>query len=151
MSKFVGGRSSRSVGAHDKILGKVEKRHFFDYKVYVYAYTPLMKTLPPSQILREINQIRRMEPGKLCVIRRGAKGAFYNLQYRENGKAISQYVPRDQAEAVAQNTANYQKFEELVGAYAKTIVQATREERVCSSKKKTRKYSAGSKTKNFSS
>ena len=110
-----------------------------------------MKTVPPSQILQEINQIQRMEPGKLCVIRRGEKGAFYNLQYRENGKAISQYVPRDQAEAVAQNTANYQKFEQLVGAYAKTIVQATREERVCGSKKKTRKYSADSKTKNSSS
>lgn len=109
-----------------------------------------MKPLSPSHILREINQIQRMEPGKLCVIRRGTKGAFYNLQYRENGKAISQYVPRDQAETVAQNTANYQKFKELVGDYAQAIVEATREERGSGSKKKTRTHSVGSKMKNSS-
>ncbi len=107
-----------------------------------------MKSKQPSQILQEINQIQRMEPGKLCVIRHSSKGAFYNLQYREKGRPVSQYVPRDQVEAVAQHTDNYQKFEKLVDEYAQTIIQSTREERAAGSKKKTFKHSVSSKTKN---
>ena len=50
----------------------------------------------PAQLLQQIAQIQRMEPGKLCVIGHGPNGPYYNLQCRENGKPVSRYVPADQ-------------------------------------------------------
>jgi len=96
-----------------------------------------MKQPDTAQILREIAQIRSMEPGKLCIIRQGPTGPYYNLQCRENGKPVSRYVPGDQVELVAQHTANYQRFEALVTQYAQVIIQRTRAERAAGSKKKT--------------
>jgi hypothetical protein len=90
-----------------------------------------------TQILREIAQIQSMEPGKLCIIRQGPTGPYYNLQCRENGKPVSRYVPGDQVELVAQHTANYQRFQALVTQYAQVITERTRTERAAGSKKKT--------------
>ena len=78
-----------------------------------------------------------MEPGKLCVMRQGPNGPYYNLQWREEGKAISRYVPSDQVEAVAQHTANYQTFQDLVSQYAQLIIERTRAEQAAAFKKKT--------------
>ena len=78
-----------------------------------------MKQPQTTQILGQIAQIQQMEPGKLCVMRQGPNGSYYNLQWREEGKAISRYVPNDQVELVAQHTANYQTFQNLVGQYAR--------------------------------
>ena len=89
----------------------------------------------PAEILRQIAHIDRMEPGKLCVMRPGKEGAYYNHQYREDGRAFSVYVPRDQVEAVRQNTENYQAFQTLVDQYAKGIVAVTRAERLEGKKK----------------
>ena len=95
-------------------------------------------TTPTSvQILQQIAEIQHMEPGKLCVIRQGPKGPYYNLQCREHGKQVSRYVPRDQVETVVENTSNYRKFEALVGQYAEQIVEQTRAERTGGVKKKT--------------
>ncbi len=96
-----------------------------------------MKQLQTAQILQQIARIQHMEPGKLCVMRQGPNGPYYNLQWREQGKAISRYVPADQVEAVAQHTANYQTFQELVGQYAQLLIQRTRAERAAGLKKKT--------------
>ena len=96
-----------------------------------------MKPSLPSEILQQIAQIQRMEPGKLCVIGQGPQGPYYNLQCRENGKPVSRYVPKEQVQAVALHTANYQKFQELVAQYARLIIQQTRAERLSGSKKKT--------------
>ncbi len=96
-----------------------------------------MKPPQTAQILQQIAQIQHMEPGKLCVMRQGPNGPYYNLQWREQGKAISRYVPNDQVESVAQHTANYQTFQELVGQYAQLIIEQTRAERAASLKKKT--------------
>lgn len=96
-----------------------------------------MKPLQTTQILQQIAQIRQMEPGKLCVMRQGPNGSYYNLQWREEGKAISHYVPSDQVELVAQHTANYQTFQNLVGRYAQLIIERTRAERAAGFKKKT--------------
>lgn len=90
----------------------------------------------PAEILRQIAQIDCMEPGKLCVMRQGKEGPYYNHQYREDGQAFSRYVPRDQVEAVQQNTANYQTFQALVEKYAQSIVDATRAERLEGKKKR---------------
>ena len=96
-----------------------------------------MKQLNPTQILQQIAQIQRMEPGKLCVIRQGPNGPYYNLQCREQGKTRTRYVAPDQVEALTQHTANYQKFQELVGQYAQVIIEQTRAERIAGLKKKT--------------
>ena len=58
-----------------------------------------------------------MEPGKLCVMRQGPDGPYYSLQCREGGKPVARYVPREEAELVASHTANYERFQTLVGQY----------------------------------
>jgi hypothetical protein len=97
-----------------------------------------MNTTPstPAEILRQIAHIDRMEPGKLCIMREGKSGAYFNHQYRENGRARSVYVSRDQVEAVRENTENYGKFQSLVEQYAGQIVAETRAERLGAKKKR---------------
>lgn len=98
-----------------------------------------MKLTPtPSELLQRIAQIQRMEPGKLCVMREGPEGSYYNLQSWEKGKTVSRYVPRDQVEKVAEHTANYQTFRSLIGQYAQQIIAQTRSERIEGAKKKPR-------------
>jgi hypothetical protein len=108
-----------------------------------------MNTTPstPAEILRQIAHIDRMEPGKLCIMREGKSGAYFNHQYREDGRARSVYVPRDQVEAVRENTENYGKFQSLVEQYAGQIVAKTRAER-SSTKKKRLSTSSARKTRN---
>ncbi len=96
-----------------------------------------MNTTTPAKLLEEIAQIQRMEPGKLCIIRQGPEGPYYSLQCRERGRNLSRYVPRGQKDAVAEHTANYQKFRTLVDAYAEQIIEQTRCERLEGAKKKT--------------
>ena len=96
-----------------------------------------MKQPHPARLLQQIAQIQRMEPGKLCVLRHGPNGPYFNLQCREKGKTLSRYVPGDQVETVAEHTANYQKFQLLVSQYAELIIEQTRAERNEGLKKKT--------------
>jgi hypothetical protein len=96
-----------------------------------------MKHSDAAQILHQITQIQRMEPGKLCVIGQGPNGPYFNLQCREQGKTLTRYVPGDQAQVVAQHTANYQTFQALVRQYAQLIIEQTRAERTAGLKKKT--------------
>ena len=108
--------------------------------VYAYTYTTGMKrpqTAQTTQLLQQIAQIQHMEPGKLCVLRQGPNGPYYNLQWREQGKALSRYVPADQVEGLAQHTANYQRFQNLVDQYAQLVIERTRAERATGFKKKT--------------
>ena len=96
-------------------------------------------------ILGQIAAIERMEPGKLCIIRQGPQGPFFNLQSREDGKPVCRYVPREQAEAVRQSTENYRQFELLVEEYAQLIITRTRQERLAGQKKSPRPSSASRK------
>lgn len=91
----------------------------------------------PQSLLQQAAQINRLEPGKLCVIRQGPDGPYYNLQCREGGKTVTRYVPRDQAQAVAAHTANYERFQGLVAAYVALVANRTRTEREAGFKKKT--------------
>ena len=101
-----------------------------------------------SELLQQIGAIQQMEPGKLCVIREGPEGAYYNLQCRENGKTITRYVARNQAEQVKVHTENYRQFQDLVEQYAQQIVERTRSERLSGAKKKIHsKTSSWRKTK----
>ena len=90
----------------------------------------------PQVLLQQMAQIQRMERGKLCVIRQGADGPFYNHQTWENGKNTSRYVPRDQVGALAEAIAGYQSFESLSQEYVRVMVEKTRAEREAGSKKK---------------
>ena len=108
-----------------------------------------MNTTTPTQLLERIAQIQRMESGKLCIMRQGKTGPFYNLQSREHGKTVSRYVPRDQVDQVAEHTANYRQFQDLANEYAQKICEQTRRERMEGVKKKTgRKDSSRHKMKN---
>jgi len=92
----------------------------------------------PQSLLKQIAQIQRMEPGKLCVIGEGPNGPYYNLQCREQGQTLTRYVPADQLAVVAEHTANYRRFQTLVEDYAALVVTQTRAEREAGLKKKPR-------------
>src|SRR6266478_5866976 len=117
---------SRFTWAQDTNRENRSKAFFFCGIIYTYVYTFPMKHLHPTQILQQIAQIQHMEPGKLCVIRQGPNGPYYNLQCREHGRTLTRYVPPDQVEVLTQHTANFQKFQELVGQYAQLIIEQTR-------------------------
>src|SRR5438445_5420345 len=110
---------------------------FFGDILYTVVYIYVMNTdATPQSLLKQISQIHRMEPGKLCVMGQGPNGPYYNLQCREQGKTLSRYVPGEQSAVVAEHTANYQRFQDLVGQYAALIVAQTRAERQSGAKKK---------------
>ena len=98
----------------------------------------------PQSLLNQIAEIQRMEPGKLCVISQGPNGPYYNLQCRENGQTLTRYVPADQVPIVTEHTANYQRFQSLVGDYAALVVAQTRAERAAGVKKKSRRLPSSS-------
>jgi hypothetical protein len=105
----------------------------------------------PQLLLPQIAQIKRMEPGKLCVLRQGADGPYYNLQCRQDGKTITRYVPRQQAAAAATHTANYGRFEALVEQYVRLVAEQSRAEREAGFKKKTSRRTFSSPKKKKSS
>jgi len=101
-----------------------------------------MKSEPlPQSILREIAQIKHMEKGSLHVIRQGPSGPYYNLQFVENGKHISRYVPADQVEPLCQAIDGYHQFTRLADQYSQLVIEKTRAE-LAGSKKKTRPSSS---------
>jgi hypothetical protein len=102
-------------------------------------------TQSTAGILGQIAAIESMEQGKLCIIREGPQGPYFNLQSREDGKPVCRYVPREQAEVVRQHTENYRQFEVLVEEYAQLIITRTREERMAGQKKSPRLSSASRK------
>ena len=93
----------------------------------------------PQSLLKQIAQIQRMEPGKLCVMRQGADGPYYNLQCRLDGKVVTRYVPREQVQTVAENTANYARFAQLIEHYTRLVAEQSRAQRQAGIKKKTRR------------
>lgn len=90
----------------------------------------------PESLLRQIRQIEEMERGKVCVLREGPSGPYYNLQTWENGKNVSRYLPREQVPAVQEAILGYEKFQELTGQYAEQVIARTRAERAAGSKKR---------------
>ena len=107
--------------------------------MYIVCYISYMNNqITPQELFQQMAQIQQMERGKLCVIREGPDGPYYNHQAWENGKNTSRYVPRPEAEAVAQAIAGYQKFAALTDQYVQLMVEKTRAERAAGVKKKTR-------------
>lgn len=107
----------------------------------------------PAQLLRQMAQIQRMEPGKLTAYhwknRPGKSGPYYKLQHHENGKNLTQYIRPEDVAVVQAAVDGYNQFEKLVSEYSQIIIQQTREERrgglkkkrPCSSSPRTRKSS----------
>jgi len=92
----------------------------------------------PLEILRNIESIDRMERGKLCIIRQGPNGPYFNLQRREGGRNVSEYVPSDQIPQVQINIEAHDRFQALVGEYENLITEQTRKERKAGVKKNRR-------------
>ena len=93
--------------------------------------------LPSQSLLQQIAQIRHMERGKLCVLRQGPQGPYYNHQTWENGKNVSRYVSQNQVPALRQAIAGYEQFQNLTNQYAQMIIERTRAEMATGFKKKT--------------
>jgi hypothetical protein len=89
-----------------------------------------------QSLLKQIASIQHMERGKLCVIRPGPNGPYYNLQNWENGRNVTRYVPPDQVSALQADLAAYAQFQSLVEQYAQEVIQQTRAERAGGVKKK---------------
>src|SRR5438093_8668077 len=90
----------------------------------------------PQSILQQIASIEHMERGKLSIIRQSANGAFYNLQHRENGRNVTEYIPRDQVPIVQEHVEAFRECENLFEQYVALISQRSREEREPGFKKK---------------
>jgi hypothetical protein len=82
----------------------------------------------PQSVLQQIAQIQQMEKGSLHVIRQGPSGPYHNLQFTENGKHVSRYVPQDQVDQVRQAIDGYHQFTRLTDQYAQIVIQRTRAE-----------------------
>ncbi len=92
----------------------------------------------PSQaraVLRQIAAIKVMEPGKLCLLRRGPTGPYYNHQTWEKGRNVCRYVPREQAAALRQAIAGYRRFQKLMAQYVELMAKQSRAKRSLGGKK----------------
>lgn len=101
-----------------------------------------MNSITRESLLAQIAQIDFLEPGKLCVIRQGPNGPYYNLQCRENGKTVTRYVPADQVEMAQAHTANHQVFQTVVDQYVQLVAQESRARRAGQAQKKTAQSSS---------
>lgn len=89
-------------------------------------------TIPstPELILKAMARIQHMERGKLCQIRTGPQGPYYNHQTWERGRNVVRYVPRQQVPALQTAIAGYQAYLKLTQAYAERIIAQTRQEQI---------------------
>jgi hypothetical protein len=89
----------------------------------------------PETILAQIAGIQAMEQGKLCILRQGPNGPYFNLQHWAHGANVSQYVPADQLPAVQVNLAAYAQFQDLVATYVQLVSSRSRQARLAGVKK----------------
>lgn len=82
-----------------------------------------------------------MERGKLCAMRTGPSGTYYNHQTWDKGRNVVRYVPPDQVERVRNAIKGYKRFMELTQAYADIIIRQSRKAttQLASRKKRGRK------------
>ena len=98
-----------------------------------------MSTNSIPKRIAEMAAITRMERGHLSVMRTTADGqAYHNIQRRENGRNVTEYVPLDQIDEVRGNIAAYERFKALCDEHIAEVSEASRRERKDPSKKKRR-------------
>jgi hypothetical protein len=98
--------------------------------------------ITPESLLQQMAQIQNLERGKLCVIRQGPNGPYYNHQTWENGQNVSRYVPADQVPALQQAIAGHERLQTLMTQYVQLMEQKSRAVRAAGAKKKTRRPSS---------
>ena len=87
-----------------------------------------MKTTQLPDRIKQMAAITRMERGHLSVIRTGPDGQpYYNLQRREDGRNITEYIPRDQVPAVEEHIAAYERFKTLVDEHVAQVSATSRQ------------------------
>jgi len=102
-----------------------------------------MKTIPLPERVAQMATITRMERGHISVIRTGPDGQpYHNLQHREDGRNVTEYIPREELPAVQENVAAYEHFMKLVDEHVAGISEVSRQERKAGVKKKRRTPSA---------
>lgn len=84
-----------------------------------------MKT-KQALLLEAIRTIRRMERGRLCRLRQGPTGAYYNHQSWEQGRNRVRYVPADHVAPLREAIAGHSRFMALVRAYSEQVIDETR-------------------------
>jgi len=102
-----------------------------------------MKTPPLPDRIAQMATITRMERGHLSVIRTAPDGRpFHNLQRREGGRNVTEYIPREVVPTVQQNIAAYEHFKQLVDEHLNEVSETSRQERKAGVKKKRQTSSA---------
>jgi hypothetical protein len=94
--------------------------------------------IPHQSLLEQMAQIPQLERGKLCVVRQGPDGPYYNHQTWEKGKNVSRYVPRDKVQALQNAIDGYHRYQELSDQYVERMIEKTRAQMGGSKKKKPR-------------
>jgi len=106
-------------------------------------YHSRMKTAPLPERIAQMATITRMERGHLSVIRTGPDGRpYHNLQRREDGRNVTEYIPREEVVAVQEHIAAYEHFKQLVDEHLTEVSEKSRQERKAGGKKKRRTPSA---------
>jgi hypothetical protein len=96
-----------------------------------------------AQILQEMQNITRMERGKLCVQSRGpGSPTFYKLPAWHKGQNATRYVPADEVPALKEALANHQRFQDLAAEFAELTITQTRLDARADSKKKPKPWQA---------
>ena len=96
-----------------------------------------MKATKLPERITQMAKITRMERGNLSVIRTGPDGQpYFNLQHREGGRNVTEYIPRDQVPVVQEHIAAYEHFQQLVDEHINEISEISRQERKADIKKK---------------
>ena len=85
--------------------------------------------------------------GKLCVIRQGPKGPYYNCQCWQNGKNVAHYVPKESLDDYQEAIDGYKRFQTLTEQYAEQMISQTRDELAKGLKKKMRSPKSSSPKK----
>jgi hypothetical protein len=82
-----------------------------------------------AQFWKALREIRRMERGTLCAMRKGPSGTpYYNHQTWEKGRNRVRYVPAAQMAALREALAGYTRFMRLIETYATDRIRETRRE-----------------------
>jgi hypothetical protein len=96
-----------------------------------------MKTNPLPERISQMAAITRMERGHLSVIRTGPDGQpYYNLQHRDDGRNVTEYIPRGQVATVQEHIAAYERFKTLVDEHVAEISEKSRQQRKAGKKKR---------------
>ena len=100
-----------------------------------------------AQILAEMNEIERMERGRLSAEYRERSekgqtrtlGPYYKHQRWEDGRNISQRVRADQVDSLREALDGHERFKVLSEEFADATIRLTRQEQTGESKKNAKK------------